>query len=391
MRRITRCLTFSAAVAISLPAALALPATAATTKVAKIAAPTKVKAVVVAGGVTISWGSVKGAVGYTVVSTPAGASCTAIAPKTSCTAPVTTLSPRRFSVTATNATGVSAASSPTKTFTPRLTLVVAGQSNAMGAESYAVDPTTNINYFGAPYANGADKADSLYFNEWFTQAPQASYHNSLATPQIWGSPIGTRQFFGPEIGLARQIYADTKQPATIIKTAFANTSLAVNWSLSDPKSLYYQMVNFVNARLTTDAKVGQLDVVAGFYWYQGESDAGNLTQAGDYRANLTTMLTAVRPALHMNEKAPIGLVQESLANVISVMQLNGNCPTCADLATGDTLVRAADEAAAAALPAVYVVDSLPQIRTGVGIHVANAGELAIGQQLATATESHFVT
>jgi hypothetical protein len=92
----------------------------------------------------------------------------------------------------------------------------------------------------------------------------------------------------------------------------------------------------------------------------------------------------------MNQAAPVGLVQESLQNVINMMQAAGPCATCADLTTGNNEVRAADVAVAAALPDVYVVDSLPQLRTGLGIHVANVGELAIGQQLAQVTETHFV-
>jgi len=365
----------------------AIPTLASASNAPRLASPTKVKLAIAAGGVNVSWAPTTGAVSYTVTTTPATLPCTTTTTK--CFVPVSTLTPLRFIVTATSNTA-SASSSPSTVVTPRLTLVVAGQSNAMGAESYAIDPTTNVNYFASPHTNQADTKDSLYFDEWFTSPVPKSSPHTLDTPQIWPSPKGTRQFFGPELSLARQVYADTHQPATLIKVAFPDTALATNWSLANPQSLYFQMVSFVNARLAQDAATSQLDVVAGFYWYQGENDAMNLSYAAAYQSNLQAMFQALRPAIHMNSAAPIGLVEPSIAAVITAMEATGTCSVCAAYQTGNNEVRSADQYVAANLANVYLVDSEPLPRTGLGIHLSNTGELALGTELATATDAHYM-
>jgi hypothetical protein len=116
----------------------------------------------------------------------------------------------------------------------------------------------------------------------------------------------------------------------------------------------------------------------------------NLTGATAYQTNLANMMARVRPDLRMNPSAPIRLVQESLTSLIALMHQSGTCSLCDTYAAGDALVRAADTQVAATLPAIYVIDSSPQPRTGLGIHVANVGELSLGAQLAPITDTHFV-
>jgi hypothetical protein len=235
---------------------------------ARPAPPTHVTVTVVTGGVRVTWSKSAAATSYTVTAQPGGTVCTVKTLILKGTIAVSTLALLRYTVTTTTRAGAtSAPSALSTTITPHMTLVIAGQSNAMGAESYAIDPTTGTNYFGPDYTNGGDTADRLFYSECYAQAPQSSYQNSLDTPQIWNSPLGVRQFFGPKIGLARTVYNDTHAPATITKVAYAATSLATNWNPASTTGLYAQIVELINSRLATDADAGQLDVVAGFYWY----------------------------------------------------------------------------------------------------------------------------
>ena len=177
----------------------------------------------------------------------------------------------------------------------RMILIVAGQSNASGFNLYATDPTTGIDYLAPPYATAADKDDLIaWWQLGLTKDLQAT-PVPLDTPQI-GATSPPAQIFGPEIGLARAVMAATRRPVTIVKIAAGGTSLG-QWV---PGTVIWKnMTTFVRSIIRFDAAKGQTDVIGGFYWFQGESDAVYPTEADAYRANLTKFVTQLRVQLPM--------------------------------------------------------------------------------------------
>jgi len=268
----------------------------------------------------------------------------------------------------------------------RLLLIVAGQSNAIGWQSYAVDPTTHVDYFAPPYTNEADKLSTIAWDQSSVSHPREQ--GSLDTRQM--TSLKPRvQIFGPEIGLARSIYADTGRAVSIVKV----TSIPgiASWSPSARHGYFQQMVSLVRKTMARDRGRGLLDTIGGFYWYQGESDAMSPGVADGYQANLVGLIDAVRSELPLGPTAPVVLAKESLATVIGALEAANGCglPPCPALVAGDPIVRAADDWAAAHLPHVMTVDTLGLARTGGGIHLSNVAELELGQEMATASESQL--
>ncbi len=212
----------------------------------------------------------------------------------------------------------------------------------------------------------------------------------LDSPQIFTAASGEPQIFGPEIGLARQLYTDGVGPISIIKVAFPDTSLAVNW-LGSGNNLTDQLVTFANRELADQAKVGVLGVVGALYWYQGESDAMSATLSAAYQLNLVDFISEVRQQIPFAEGAPVILVKESLAETLSLEQAAGTCPEpdCATAASWDEAVRSADDWAVTNLVNVAEVDSIGLPRLNVFVHLTNVGELAIGHMMAQVSEPYL--
>lgn len=360
-------------------------------------APKKVTGVSASPGVgtiTISWKLDAGSgVTYTVSSTPVGKGCEVI-DLASCTVPATTSTPWRFTVTASDALGTSTPSAPTRGVPHRILLVVTGQSNALGATSFPIDPTTGIDYLARPYRNEADTRSLITWPGWWELAPPVTPSGlvPLDTPQYLNLSTPPVQIFGPELGLARQIWSDTRQAVTIDKVVFSNSSV-VQWSPNSPSCIYAGMIWIVKQTMARDATAGQLDTIGAFYWYQGESDAGDPTLYPSYQANLTAFIADVRSDLPTDATAPVVLSKMSISQLISYEIATGICasPGCASLISGDTAVRAADDWAAANLSHVLTVDTLglPRTKASAYIHLPNVGELQLGQKLAAASEHLF--
>ncbi len=246
----------------------------------------------------------------------------------------------------------------------RLLLIVAGQSNATGARSFATDPTTGIDYLGAPYTNGADAQSTIAWEQSYI-VTHADSPVPLDTPQMLVAPYSTTgpvQIFGPEIGLAREVYVETGQPVTIVKVAFDNTNLR-QWAPGG--ILWKDMVRFVQGIESADARSGQTDVVGGFYWVQGEADAGVPAWAAEYQANLTKFVVALRRDL-VPASAPIVLAKMWVAQS----------------PVGSSKVRAADAYVAAHASHVFTVDTKELPRYSDHVHLLDTSELTLGEQMA---------
>ncbi len=351
--------------------------------------PTNVIAKPGVATVKISWDSPhKTGVTYTVTSVPAGVSCVVVGLAT-CTLPVTVSTPWRYQVAASIGQLRSTASALTPVVPHRTLVVLAGQSNATGARSYAVDPKTRVNYLAAPYANGADATSTVSWLPWgvYPVKGHRAAQVALDTPQLWVVSTGKPdQIFGPEIGWARQLWADIGQPVSVIKAASPGSPISL-WRPSTRGGLFSQMMANIRSTMAADARHGQLDTIGAVAWYQGESDAVSPTAAAHYRAKLRAFIRGLRSHLPANPTIPIVLVKESLASLLSSWKASGSCgENCRAVAAGDAKVRAADDWAAANLAHVVEVDTLGLPRFRGAIHLTNTSELAIGREIGTASD-----
>ncbi len=188
---------------------------------------------------------------------------------------------------------------PLSGFTEVDMFLVMGQSNADGkADVNNLDPglagldRSNIQM----YAGSADQTTL----EWI--------------PGTWGvmdvgvntSQAGNR--YGPEVGFADTIKAIVdgggnstySKPLAILKHAKGATDLAVNWDA--PDGYVYKAME----KSLPDAKynLGQLNYkfnIRGLIWYQGESDAGDLSKANNYESNLNAFFLDVRTRLGVSD------------------------------------------------------------------------------------------
>lgn len=184
-------------------------------------------------------------------------------------------------------------------------LIVAGQSNAVGADT---DP-------GRMQSNGADQHIMFW---WRCGDPPPDQHDSTSGGKwthLQAQPLGNpkkpkqgRQYgnfahpdggFGPEIGFARTLYATEKKPLAVIKVAFSGTGLRRDWDHTDPGesgACYRSLISEIQAAIVAAEEDGFELRPRAFGWVQGESDA-NAEDSVVYAKNLEAMLTALRTEL----------------------------------------------------------------------------------------------
>lgn len=150
------------------------------------------------------------------------------------------------------------------------------------------------------------------------------------------SPQVTIRIYGPELGAARAISA--AYPADrfwIVKYAYGGMSLAAkpgyDWSPTSANECYQGMKEWVRAAQNSLPGAAAGATIAGFFWMQGENDAGVTADANAYNTNLTALLAQIRTDFGTNLPVVIGKVHPS-------------CPGGA----GTVAVRAAQDAVAIA-------------------------------------------
>lgn len=94
--------------------------------------------------------------------------------------------------------------------------------------------------------------------------------------------------FGPEISLAHEL-ARQGRPFGLIKVSYGATTLAKDWSPSNPGGMYGQAISQVKA-----AKQTRNIKVVGVLWMQGESDGETAEIASAYKENLELFVAALR-------------------------------------------------------------------------------------------------
>ena len=284
--------------------------------------------------------------------------------------------------------------SPRSSPVPHVSIVVvAGQSNATGWESEAIDAATGKNLL-TQSPSPADRAIPISWDQPQTTKPaRVGFDDSgpvpLLTPQILddGQSSGPQgqQIFGPEVTLARGLYSAGVRDAVILKVTKGGTRLGDNGPWSPPSgALYSTLLTDARDLQTWEASKGRSATIATINWYQGESDSTPVL-APSYQRNLTNLITSMRTDLGAQTTTPFVIVKTSIAAYIDVQQRTGVCSPsqCAALHVADNEVRAADDAVASKLPAVALVDSILLPRIGVLLHLSNHGELLLGTALVT--------
>lgn len=181
-------------------------------------------------------------------------------------------------------------------------LIVAGQSNAVG-------------YDAKPGDSPEDESDQKILFWWRCGDPPPDNHDSTSgskwthlQAQPPGDPILPRQGrqygnfaqpeggFGPEIGLARTIYAKERKKLAVVKVAFSGTSLGGDWNHDDAGeagSCYRSLVDETRTAIATAKETGLTINVRALVWVQGESDA-KPEAARKYAGALESMIAALR-------------------------------------------------------------------------------------------------
>lgn len=285
-----------------------------------------------------------------------------------------------------------AVASPARGAAPRrmTLLIVAGQSNALGFQSYVVDPKTHVNVF----TSSTSPADRKVLLMWTESGVPSSGANPVAlqTPQqLQGAPSAV---FGPEVGLARQLYALGHRNLLVVKVAFSGSSLAGDWrpgSTPTSEDLEALLTRVRQAEAWAKSR-GWTPVVGAFYWMQGESDALQASWAAAYAANLAALLHEVRTDLHFTSTTPIVIGQIDLADYITSQKNLGLCsastkPTCTQYDQWNAEVMQAQADAAAKYVYVASTASLPRYEDF--LHLSNSAELSLGKHFATLSSKHL--
>jgi hypothetical protein len=331
------------------------------------------------GAVQLKWTPLGPGWKYTVSSEVAGDGCPTTS-QTFCLATVSKPPTELLTITARSALGVTVVR--TLMISVRLIVIIAGQSNAQGHSSFALDQYTETNFLIQPNSASADRATSLTWLPWNVLPQPASQSGMvpLNTPQLLndGSSFSGQAIFGPELGLGRKFFAKTGFGLTIVKAAFGGTSLAADWAVTANNRLVPPLIARVKKILAADAITGKVDLFGGFVWFQGEADALNAKYAAQYQANLGTFVDELRSQLHFSTTTPTVILEESLAQFIAVRSSAGQCDQCSQLRVNDDLVRSADEAFVAAHANSCLLDSKGLARTSNGVHLLNMAETALG-------------
>jgi hypothetical protein len=160
--------------------------------------------------------------------------------------------------------------------------VFAGQSNMIGVNTLselmpgqeAGQP--NVLFYG-PNETG---------NTWGPLMPSSTSPNLVDGINRMGGS------FGPEISTGLTI-SNGQGGALVaqVKYAVGGTNLFDQWNPAGSGNLYDNMVARVNQSIADlQTQLGHTGFVAGFFWMQGESDAGR----SDYATNLTNFIASVR-------------------------------------------------------------------------------------------------
>lgn len=285
---------------------------------------------------------------------------------------------------------------------PYSVLVVAGQSNAQGDESYA-------GYMDPPL--GSHPADSATKIMWSLGDDQVNVDrlNSSDTQLMSLTDIQPFGYFGPEIGLARKLWDQGRRNMVILKVTYGLQRLAqtndstfgglADWNVHSVNESYDALKTQYSKLKTLMQTNNDKFTVDGFYWMQGESDAAKGESIANYQTNLTELIAAARTDLEMQPEAKVVVskisLQHCLTNEYNFINNPNGCQVnacfiaqhpCTDVATvtaGNANVRQAQQNVADSDPNVYAVDSADLARNNFDfMHMLWQSQLTMGARIA---------
>lgn len=252
--------------------------------------------------------------------------------------------------------------------------LVAGQSNMLNwhapAAALTPDPADQGILFwhasGAPPSRGlAVPINASSGGKWSRLAPQRQ------EPYVRYE----REFFGPEITLARSLARTFRHRVAIIKVGYFGTSLAADWNpdRQDGNRLYAALLQETGRALEALRESGRSAHLAGFFWMQGETDAKNPVEAAAYGENLRRFIAALRRDL------------ESPYLPFILGRIGPPPPTGHP---HQNLVRTAQQEVSRMMPDTAWVDTDDLPRDTDHIHLLAPGVMTLGERWAEAWREH---
>jgi Carbohydrate esterase, sialic acid-specific acetylesterase len=276
---------------------------------------------------------------------------------------------------AASAPGSTAFASRPRAAPPLIVLVVAGQSNALGYQSFVIDPTTHKDVFTGSGSSAADRKVRFTFQE-------SGVAGGMLPPLPLDAPQkrsgASSPIFGPEVGLARYLYNAGHKNLLVVKVAFSGSSLAADWSA---RSVDFGLLQSrVQAAMSWATENGWSPSIGGFYWMQGESDAENSVYAADYRKNLVQFIANVRADIPLKLTTPIVVGQIDLADYIHFEQVHHLCSTkyCTPQQLWNSEVMKAQSSVAGKHIFIAKTAKLPRYQDF--LHLTDAAELTLGKE-----------
>ncbi len=135
-------------------------------------------------------------------------------------------------------------------------------------------------------------------------------------PRQYGNFNNPKGGFGPEMGLARTLYAREKKPLAIVKVAFNGTGMTTDWDHNNPGAAgacYRALVEETKKAVAKAAEKGITLRINTMVWVQGESDA-RVKLAQEYEKNLSEMIKALRKELNAPDMVVLVGVNTNFGN-----------------------------------------------------------------------------
>lgn len=196
--------------------------------------------------------------------------------------------------------------SPGRAAETRDLLIIAGQSNAVGADARPsgmnTDPVDGeILFWWRTGDPPPDAFDSTSGGKWthLQSQPRGTPMEKSKMPRQYGNFSDPQGGFGPEIGFARALFAKEKKLLAVVKGAWSGTGMAQDWNPADPGaggSCFRALVAEVKAATAAAKAKGITLRPRALAWVQGESDA-NAKSAPVYTQALGDMINALRKEL----------------------------------------------------------------------------------------------
>ena len=232
--------------------------------------------------------------------------------------------------------------------------IIAGQSNAVGGGTSEKDLKKS----------SVDPKIKFYYQH---QSNSDGKIVSLRAQKITSNKAG----FGPEIGLARDLYSNGYKKILIIKVAFGATDLHNQWKAPNG-ALYTKYIRGTVPRALRELKnQGHEYSIDGFYWVQGEADMfwGN---GRYYKTDLINFISQIRKDLN----------KPNLKFIIARTNMPEAKPS------ERKLVRNAQVKVANTTPNVQWVDT-DDLPLADNLHYSSGGQIKLGQRFFEKIKIHM--